>query len=56
MLDEGVGYIAQDSLAAAQRLLINALDAAASLTILSERGRRVPELQDPNIRELFVQR
>ena len=36
MLDEAVGYIAQDSLAAAQRLLIDALDAEASLTTLSE--------------------
>ncbi len=28
----------------------------ASLTKLSERGRTVPELEDPNTRELFVQR
>ena len=56
MLDEAVGYIAQDSLAASEWLLIDALDAAASLTTLSERGRRVPELEQPNIRELFVQR
>ncbi|MEK7405660.1 MAG: type II toxin-antitoxin system RelE/ParE family toxin [Acidobacteriota bacterium] len=56
MLDEAVGYIAQDSLAAAKHLLIDALDAAASLAALSERGRRVPELEHPNTRELFVQR
>ena len=56
MLDEAVSYIAQDSLSAAQRLLVFALDAAASLTTLSERGRRVPEVGDPNTRELFVQR
>ena len=56
MLDEAVGYIAQDSLAAAQRLLIDALDAGASLTTLSERGRRVPELENPNTRELSVRR
>lgn len=56
MLDETVGYIAQDSLTAAQQLLIDALDAGASLTTLSERGRTVPELEDPNTRELFVQR
>jgi len=56
MLDEAVGYIAQDSPAAAQRLLVGALDAAASLTTLSERGRRVPEVGDPKTRELFVQR
>ena len=56
MLDEAVGYIAQDSLAAAQRLLMDALDAAASLTTLSGRGRRAPELESRNTRELFVQR
>lgn len=56
MLDEAVGYIAQDSLTTAQQLLIDALDAGASLTTLSEHGRTVPELEDPNTRELFVQR
>jgi toxin ParE1/3/4 len=56
MLDDAVGYIAQDSIAAAQRLLIAALDAAASLRTPSERGRRVPELEDPSMRELLVQR
>jgi len=56
MLDEAVGYVAPDSPAAAERLLVEALDAAASLTTLSERGRRVPELDEPNIRELFVKR
>jgi len=56
MLDEAVGYVVQDSPTAAERLLVEALDAAASLTTLSERGRRVPELEEPNIRELFVKR
>ena len=56
MLDEAVGYIAPDSLAAAQRLLIGTLEAAASLETFSGRGRRVPEVEDPNTREIFVQR
>jgi toxin ParE1/3/4 len=56
MLDEAVGYVAADSPPAAERLLIQALAAGASLTTLSERGRRVPEIEDPNVREIFVQR
>ena len=56
MLDAAVAYVAQDSRPAAQRLLIQALDRAASLDTLSERGRVVPELNQPAVRELFVQR
>ena len=56
MLDEAVGYIAIDSVDSALRLLTEALDAAGSLTTLSERGRVVPESEDPNTREIFVQR
>ena len=56
MLDEAVGYVAQDSPTAAARLLVEALDTAASLATMSERGRRVPELEEPDIRELFVKR
>ena len=55
-LDEAVAYIAQDSLTAALRLLESALDKAESLSQLSERGRIVPELLQPNIRELLVQK
>ena len=55
-MDEAVAYIAQDSLTAAQRLLESALDKAESLAQLSERGRIVPELLQPNIRELLVQK
>ena len=55
-LDEAVGYVGQDSLTAAQDLLESALDTAESLSIFSERGRIVPELQQPNVRELLVQR
>ena len=55
-LDDAVGYVGQDSLTAAQDLLESALDTAESLSIFSERGRIVPELQQPNVRELLVQR
>ncbi len=55
-LDEAVAYIAQNSQPAAVRLLESALDAAESLSLLSERGRTVPELEQPNIRELLVQK
>lgn len=41
---------------AAERLLIQALEAASSLEIFSERGRIVPELTQPNVRQLLVQR
>jgi toxin ParE1/3/4 len=56
MLDEAVAYIARDSRLAAERLLIQALEAASSLDTSSERGRVVPELEEPTVRELFVQR
>lgn len=56
MLDDAVSYIAQDSRPAAERLLIQALEAASSLEIFSERGRIVPELTQPNVRQLLVQR
>lgn len=56
MLDDAVAYRARDSRPAAERLLIRALDAAASLDASSERGRIVPEFDQPNVRELLVQR
>jgi plasmid stabilization system protein ParE len=37
-------------------LVERALDAAESLSTLSERGRIVPELDDPTVREIFVYR
>jgi plasmid stabilization system protein ParE len=55
-LDAAIGYIAEDSVAAAQRMLERALEAAASLATLTERGRIVPELEIATIREVFVQR
>ncbi len=54
--DEALAYLAQGSLTAVQRLLVSALESASSLSVMSERGRIVPELQNPAIRELLVQR
>ena len=56
MLDDAVAYVAQDSRSAAERLLIQALNAASSLDLHSERGRLVPELDQPKVRQLLVQR
>ena len=53
-LDDVIGYIAQDSTNRALDVLRQTLDAAASLDRLADRGRIVPELGDPAIRELFV--
>jgi toxin ParE1/3/4 len=53
-LDEVITYIAQDSQQAALHVLEAALEAAASLSTLSERGRVVPETNDPAIRDTFV--
>jgi plasmid stabilization system protein ParE len=55
-LDEVVAYIAQDSRQAALQVLDRALHTAADLGTLSERGRIVPELDDPAIREVFIHR
>ena len=53
-LDDVITYIAQDSRQAAVDVLEAAMEAAASLAELSERGRLVPETNDPAIREIFV--
>jgi toxin ParE1/3/4 len=53
-LDDVVTYLAQDSHAAAVRVLVAALDTASSLAQFAERGRVVPELNQPDLRELFV--
>jgi len=54
-LDDVLTYIAVDSVSAARRVLVDALEAASSLATMSKRGRVVPELEDRRIRELFVQ-
>lgn len=53
-LDEVIAYIAQDSRDQAGRVLEKALQTASSLDELAERGRLVPEYNNPAKRELFV--
>jgi plasmid stabilization system protein ParE len=55
-LEEVIEYISHDSPEGARRVLEQALNAAASLETLAERGRVVPERADPSIREIFVYR
>jgi plasmid stabilization system protein ParE len=55
-VDEAVANISMDSPLAARRLLADALDAASSLQTMAERGRIVPEVGSPAIREIFIQR
>ena len=47
-------HVAEDSRGAARRVLSKTLEAASTLTSFAERGRVVPELGDPAIREVFV--
>lgn len=53
-LDEVLTYIADDSHDGVVRVLSATLRAAADLSTFAERGRVVPELADPTIREVFV--
>ena len=53
-LDEATAYVAQDSPQNAVELLERLLAAAESLHELAERGSIVPEVEDPQIRELYV--
>ena len=53
-LDEVLEYIAKDAPEGARLVLQQALAAASSLATLSERGRVVPEIDDPSVREVFV--
>ena len=54
-LDEAIAYVADDSPRNAADLLERILRAGASLSELSERGRILPELGDPSIREVQVE-
>ncbi|HEX2095457.1 MAG TPA: type II toxin-antitoxin system RelE/ParE family toxin [Longimicrobiaceae bacterium] len=49
-------FIARDSPRYASVFVGRVRDAARSLAWMHERGRRVPEVEDPNVRELFVSR
>ena len=53
-LDEVIEFVSEQSPEGALRVLDQALAAADSLATLSERGRPVPELNDPALREIFV--
>jgi toxin ParE1/3/4 len=53
-LDDVVTFISRDSHSAAAKVLVQALEAAESLQEHADRGRQVPELRQPDLRELFV--
>jgi toxin ParE1/3/4 len=53
-LEEVADYIATDSSYYAAAFVREAREAARTLAYLAERGRVVPEFNDPSIRELFV--
>lgn len=55
-LEAAADYIAQDSPRYAASLVREARDAARSLAHLAKRGRIVPEINDLDVRELFVWR
>ena len=54
--EEIVDYIANDAPEAAIRLVEQAREAARSLAKLPHRGRHVPDLEHPEMREVFVGR
>lgn len=53
-LNAALEFIAEDSPVGARRVLDAAIDLAASLETLADRGRSVPEYDDPEVREVFV--
>jgi toxin ParE1/3/4 len=53
-LEQTAEFIAKDSPRYAGAFVDEVRDAARSLARFSERGRVVPELQNPTVRELFV--
>ena len=53
-LDEALTDISNDSIDGAVRVLTRALEVADSLSTLAERGRIVPEIGEPTLREVFV--
>jgi plasmid stabilization system protein ParE len=55
-VEQVADYIAQDSRHYAAALVREVRDAARSLATFAERGRIVPELNDPAVRELLVGR
>ena len=53
-LVDAVEYIARDSPSYAAAFAVRAEQAATSLQLFPERGRRVPEFNDPAVREISV--
>ena len=53
-LDAAITFIADESLEGAIRLLQDILNSAHSLHFMPDRGRVVPERDDPTVRELLV--
>lgn len=53
-LDDIVAYIARDAPLSTLAFLEEVLATADTLITLAKRGRIVPELQNPRIRELFI--
>ena len=53
-LDEAIAYIAQNSPTTARNVLTEILEKVGTLDRFSERGRIVPELEDPVVREVFA--
>jgi len=53
-LDAVADYIARDSAFYAAAFVQEVIEASRSLDMFSERGRIVPEVGNPSIRELFV--
>ncbi|MCK4371224.1 MAG: type II toxin-antitoxin system RelE/ParE family toxin [Candidatus Lokiarchaeota archaeon] len=53
-LNEIIDYIAQDSLEYALSFYELVREKVESLTQFPKKGRKVPELDDPNIRELIL--
>lgn len=54
-LFQAASYIARDSVHYAEALLAAASDAGRSLAVFPERGRRVVQIADAQVREVFVQ-
>ena len=49
-------HISRDSKAYAATVVRELVGAARSLRVFAERGRRVPEYDDPSVRELIVRK
>lgn len=55
-LETLTSYISKDSTFYAVAMLDEIITASRNLSNLSERGRIVPEFEDPHIREIFVRK